>query len=629
MKKLFFSFTAGLVLATVWAVPAVAGPGLADGAAKFVGNITQSNSSPGPNDEYTKLWNQATAENGCKWGSIEGTRGKFNWAGCDAAYNWAKNNGGHFKFHALLWGGQYPGWLESLSVEDTKKAITEWFDAVKAHYPDIEMIDVANEAIRTGNGQYHSGYTRTKMIQALGGDNNDYAFLTTAFKMARERWPKAILIYNDYNTIQWNVQQGIDLINTIRKNGAPVDAYGLQAHDLMSDGGQAGGTGGGGVCLNYNTFVSTMEKIHRETNNFPVVISEYDVPSTDDGIQEQCVKEQFKYWMEDPNVAGITFWGYVYGHTWLDCNGRASGCSGLIKDGRDRKAMTWLRNYLASNKGVNTTGLPTGVTADPEPQTPFKGIAAAIPGKIEAEDFDVPGIGPGNNSYYVANIGNGNSDYRKDDSPNLYNSASGVVIGYNNTDNWYEYTVDVKESGTYTMFAAASSGAGGSFKLSIDEKDITEAIDVPAATSGDNNFSEFNKVSAKVNLTAGKHILRLTVVKEYLDIDYITFVAGENAIDPEPLSSAGTLTSSSSSAAIVIPASSNSTISIAQSLHFQFETRQDFDVFSAQGMFMGRLGGYSFEQAINTVKDSGRFAKGVYYIRCKSTKQMHTFRITE
>lgn len=78
MKKSLSSFASGLALAAACSVPAVAGPGIADGAAKFVGNITQSNTAPGPNDEYTKLWNQATAENGCKWGSIEGTRGKFN-----------------------------------------------------------------------------------------------------------------------------------------------------------------------------------------------------------------------------------------------------------------------------------------------------------------------------------------------------------------------------------------------------------------------------------------------------------------------------------------------------------------------------------------------------------------------
>ncbi|MCQ2109156.1 MAG: endo-1,4-beta-xylanase [Fibrobacter sp.] len=624
MKKSLSSFAAGLALAAACSVPAFAGPGIADGAAKFVGNITQSNTAPGPNDEYTKLWNQATAENGCKWGSIEGTRGRFNWAGCDAAYNWAKNNGGHFKFHALLWGGQYPGWLESLSVDETKKAITAWFDAVKEHYPDIEMIDVANEAIRTGNGQYHSGYTRTKIIPALGGDNNgDYQFLTTAFKMARERWPKAILIYNDYNTIQWHVDQGINLINTIRKNGAPVDAYGLQAHDLMSTGGGYNGTGGGGNCLNYNTFVSTMQKIHKETNNFPVIISEYDVPSTDDGIQKQCVSEQVKYWMEDPYVAGITFWGYIYGRTWLDCNGTASGCSGLIRNGQDRPAMTWLKEYLANNKGVNTTGLPTGETREPEPQTPFGGKAADIPGKIEAENFDVPGIGSGNDSYSVGSSGHGNSEYRKDDAPNLYKGATGVVIGYNSEGNWYEYTVDVKATGTYTMYAAVASANNTSgFKLSIDGEDITKSISVPQAASGEENYSDYNKVSADVNLTQGKHILRLTVTGSWFDIDYMTFVAkGEK--DPEPIEK-------SSSSSAEQPASSDDKTSIGPSLEFEYATRQDFDIFDMQGAFMGRIGAYSFGQAISYIKDSDvDFAKGVYYLRCKSTKQMMTFSITD
>ncbi|MDO4947666.1 MAG: endo-1,4-beta-xylanase [Fibrobacter sp.] len=642
MNKIFSLVAAGLTAASI----SYAGPGIADGAAKFVGNITQSNTAPGPNDEFTKLWNQATAENGCKWGSIEGQRGKYNWAGCDAAYDWAKNNGGHFKFHALLWGSQYPSWLESLSVDDTKKAITAWFDAVKAHYPDIEMIDVANEAIRTGNGQYHSNYTKTKIIQALGGDNNgDYQFLTTAFKMARERWPKAILIYNDYNTIQWNVDQGIDLINTIRKNGAPVDAYGLQAHDLMSTGGGYNGTGGGGNCLNYNTFKSTMEKIHSKTNNFPILISEYDVPSTDDNIQEQCYKEQFAYWMEDPNVAGITIWGYIYGRTWLDCNGQASGCSGLIKNGQDRKAMTWMRNYLKSNKGVNTTGLATGLVAEPEPQTPFGGKAATIPGKIEAENFDEPGIGAGNDSYYDTDSGNNacaennpalasdcKSNYRKDASVDIKTSGSGYVIGWGATDEWLEYTVDVAEVGTYSLFVAASSGNGGSYKLSVKNSDgtfsdLTETIKV-AAGANEDDYNSFAKNAVNVNFKkAGKQIVRFTIVEGYVDFDYMTFVAGADATDPEPISSS----------AVEAPASSDSKTpevgdkeSFVQNLKMEFETLQKFDVFDMQGSFMGRLNAYSFDQAINTVKESDvKFAKGVYYIRNKDTKQMTSFTIAQ
>ena len=622
-----------VALAAALAVPSFAGPGLADGATKFVGNITQSNTAPGPNDQFTELWNQATAENGCKWGSIEGSRGNYNWAGCDAAYNWAKNNGGLFKFHALLWGSQYPNWLPSLSVDETKKAITAWFDAVKKRYPEIDLIDVANEAIRTSNG-YHSNYKNTKIIEALGGDNNQsYQFLITAFQMARERWPNAILIYNDYNTIQWDVDGGIKLIQTLQKAKAPIDGYGLQGHDLMSTGGNYNGTGGGGNCMNYNTFKSTMEKIHSQTNNIPIFISEYDVPSTDDNIQEQCYKEQFSYWMEDPYVAGITIWGYIYGRTWLDCNGQASGCSGLIKNGQDRKAMTWLRSYLKSNKGVNVTGLGGGTPIDPEPQTPYGGKAWAIPGKIEAEDFDVPGKGrnedgTSNNSFSVANSGKGNSDYRKDTGVNIYKSGTGNVIGYNDEGNWYEYTVDVKQSGMYTMYAAvAAAGSTSSFMVSVDGVDRTQSLAVPAAASGDENYGDFNKVETDIELTEGQHIIRITVTGAWFDFDYMNFSrkgeGDEFAIIKNPSQSvtpADTSKKDTSVGGVTEPQA------IVQNLQFEDDVLQHYDLFDMNGMFLGRLSGYGFDMAIETVRHGERkFAPGVYSLRNRFSGKMQSF----
>jgi GH35 family endo-1,4-beta-xylanase len=313
---------------------------LANGSTKFLGNITTNGQI---RSDFGTYWNQITAENECKWGSIEGTRGVYNFKGCNDAYMWAKNNGGHFKFHALVWGSQYPKWLESLSADDTKKAITDWFDAVKKQFPDLEMIDVVNEAIRTGTNQYHSGYTNTKIIQALGGDNNDYAFVTTAFKMARERWPKAILIYNDYNTFRWQINEGIALVNQIKKAGAPVDAYGQQAHDLTD--------------MDATTFKAALKKIH-DGVGIPLFITEYDIGTLDDNLQKQRYSEQIpEFWNAD-YVAGVTLWGYIFGSTWVDDKATGTkGISGIIKNGADRPAMTWLKQYMASNKGVNTTGL--------------------------------------------------------------------------------------------------------------------------------------------------------------------------------------------------------------------------------------------------------------------------------
>ena len=615
MKKPLSTTTKALMLALAASTFSFAGPGLADGAAKFVGNIIQGSAA---RSDYTTLWNQATAENGCKWGSVEGTRGQYNWRDCDAAYNWAKQNGGHFKFHALVWGSQYPNWLPGLSVDETKKAITAWFDAVQQRYPDLEMIDVVNEAIRGNGGGYHSGYNNTKIIQALGGDNNgDYAFITTAFKMARDRWPNAILIYNDYNTIQWDVDGGINLVNTIKKNGAPIDGYGLQAHDLMTNGGNGGGTGGGGDCMNYNTFTSTMEKIHSKTNNIPIFISEYDVPSIDDGIQKQCVSEQFKYWMEDPHVAGITFWGYIYGQTWLDCNKKANGCSGLIKDGKDRAAMTWLRDYLSKNKGVNETGLPTGDVAPvpPEPQLPFKGEAFAVPGKIQAEDFDIPGKGKNedgtsNQSYGDDSENHGDSDYRKDTGVDLYKkSGDRIVVGYNQTGDWLEYTINVAEAGDYTFFAAvASANNTSSFQMSLDGKELTDKISVPQASSGEENYDDYNKVSANVTLPAGKHILRMDVTGDWFDIDYFTFVKGKDATDPEPIE----------------------TQIITNDIQLNQNTLQDYFVFDAHGVNLGVISGYGFDAAAEMLKSSSDIRNsGIYYLRNRTTGKMQSVRIAK
>ena len=329
------------------AVSSISALGLADGAAKFLGNIPVDGEVP---SDFAKYWNQITPEYECLWVQIEATRGEFDFSKCDAIYNWAKENGVLFKFNTLVWGSRYPGWVSQLNVEETKDAITAWFDAVAEHYPDLEMIDVVTEAGRSATNQYHSGFGRGNLfIDALGGDNDgDYNFVTTAFKMARERWPKAILIYNDYNTFQWQRDVGINLINTIKKNGAPVDGYGMQGHDLMATGSSPTN------CLNFNILKKYLQEIIDSTQ-IPLFITEYDIATLDDEIQKRCYSEQIPLFMEEEHIAGITLWGYIYGKTWASCNAREQGCSGIIRDGIDRPAMTWLKEYFNFQEDSTTT----------------------------------------------------------------------------------------------------------------------------------------------------------------------------------------------------------------------------------------------------------------------------------
>lgn len=495
--------------------------GLAENASKFVGNITTQGQI---RSDFSTLWNQITAENECKWASIEGTRGQYRFDGCKAAYNWAKQNGGYFKFHALLWGSQYPSWLESLNAEQTKQAITEWFDAVKKNIPEPDMIDVVNEAIRTGNNQYHSNYPKTKIIEAMGGDNGNYTFIVNAFKMARERWPKAVLIYNDYNTVQWNKNEGIDLINKIKQGGAPVDAYGLQAHDMQKQGGAANGTGGGGSCYELSKLKSDIEDIWNKTQ-LPMFISEYDIFTSNDDEQKACYEQQISYFMENEHIAGITIWGYIYGKTWND------GTSGIIRDEKDRAAMTWLKSYLPSHPGNNTTGLLNSTPVEPEPQKPFKGTAFDLTAPIEAEDFDIPGKGrnedgTNNNSYSASGSCDGtwNTTYR-DGTASIGEKNGGLVLGCNPTGNYFEYTIKVPEPGRYVVYVTVAAEGDGAILFKSGDKAISDTIKY----SGD-SWNKFDIAKGSVTFeTDGEQILTLEIAQGYIDVDKFEFMVTDCA----------------------------------------------------------------------------------------------------
>ena len=626
MKKLSLS----LAVAAIASLATVANAALADGGAKFVGNITTSGQI---RDDMGTYWNQITPENGCKWGSIHslsnGNSGtsKFAWDNydkCEGAYKWAKEKPGerHFKFHALVWGSQYPNFLckkknPSITVEKTKQYITEWFDAVAAKFPDLEYIDVVNEAIWAGDN-YHSGYGKpaagaegrstddtecggSYIIEALGGDRvvngkHQYDFITTAFKMARERWPKAVLIYNDYNTLSWQMNEGIELIQTIVKNGAPVDAYGQQAHDCKG--------------MSKSDFESKMTRIHNETG-LPLLVSEYDIGEADDTKQKNDYANQIPFMWETPWVAGITIWGYINGATW------AANTGIMEKDGRKRAAMTWLEDYFAKNlsKGQNEV---TFTPVEPEPQLPFKGQPIALPGKVEAEDFDIPGVGvnedgTSNQSYSDDSENHGDSDYRKDTGVDLYKKATGVIVGYNSEGDWLEWTVNVKEAGDYTMFAAvAAAGSTSSFQLSLDGKALTDVITVPAATSGEENYDDYNKVSANVTLPEGTHILRMDVTGAWFDVDYFTFVKGKDATDPEP----------------IIGEDDPGTTSIAN-VKFDAGKLQDYYVFDQNGVRLGLMSAYGFNAAADMLRSSSMVkTSGVYYLRNRFTGAMQSVRVT-
>lgn len=302
----------------------VASAQLAQNPDKFLGNITTGYQIDYGKEMFYEMWNQITPENESKWDQIQGSnRETFFWNNCDNIYRYAKQHGFPFKLHTLVWGQQYPKWMDGLSQEEQLAAVTAWMDALKERYPDVQMIDVVNEAL--------VGHAPAPYKDALGGDGvTGYDWIVNAFEMAYERWPNAILIYNDYNTFQWNTDQYIDLVTKLRDAGAPIDAYGCQSHELLG--------------CNLTTLKNAMAKVQNALK-MPMYITEYDIGTDNDNDQLKYYKEQIPAMWEADYCAGVTLWGYIYGKTWT-----TNGNSGIIKDGVDRPAMTWLREYMQTDK---------------------------------------------------------------------------------------------------------------------------------------------------------------------------------------------------------------------------------------------------------------------------------------
>ena len=519
---------------------------------KFLGNITTGGSveAGGGVPSYYTLWNQITCENESKWSSVEGSRGNFNWNGSDNAFNYAKSHNFTYKFHALVWGAQYPGWLENLSPKERFAAYVNWFDHAKEKYNTLPMIDVVNEAV----GMHQKGNPMVK--ESLGGGGKTgYDWLIKAFDMAYERWPDAILIYNDYNSIQYDIDPYIDLVRTLRDAGAPIDAYGNQSHAVAN--------------MNSTSLSNALNK-QQDALQMPMFITELDIDIADDAQQKAQYQQVLPVMWEAPYCAGVTLWGYILGRTWVDN-------SGLYRNGVERPAMTWIKEYMATDAAKNAVGpfpgtkkeasiyiRPAALKVAANDVLPVKIHARLATKTIEKVDFYV------NDNlvktmteapYVVEHIANspnwntmkavvtatdgttyeryGRFQVAKGTKRTPYNGSAIEIPGTIKTSEfdkglagvvassttrsfpmsvqdgqWMEYTVDVKEAGLYTLEAeVASAKAGCSFHLAeytLDNiKFLTEFTEVPNTGS----TSEFRTVRCPITeyLTEGRHVLTFLV----------------------------------------------------------------------------------------------------------------------
>jgi hypothetical protein len=138
--------------------------------------------------------------------------------------------------------------------------------------------------------------------------------------------------------------------------------------------------------------------------------------------------------------------------------------------------------------------------------TPYSGVAVALPGRIEAENYDKGGEGI---AYHDTTPGNSTGAYRTDDVDirTTTDGSAAYTIKSVRAGEWLAYSVSLAGGGTFSIdLRTASLGPGGTVHVMVDGADVTGAIALPD-TGGWNTWQTVTR--SGVTLPAGLHVVKL------------------------------------------------------------------------------------------------------------------------
>lgn len=164
--------------------------------------------------------------------------------------------------------------------------------------------------------------------------------------------------------------------------------------------------------------------------------------------------------------------------------------------------------------------------------TPYTGTPLAVPGTVQAENFDLGGEGVG---YHDLTAGNSGGVYRTSESVDITTSrdtqTGGYVVYRFQSSEWLAYTVSVATGGTFDLAVRASNHYSSQpyFHMEMDGVNVTGSIPVPKTGS----WNTFQWVTGKIGvpISAGQHIVKVVSDTQYFDLDAVrlstsTTVAG-------------------------------------------------------------------------------------------------------
>ncbi|MBR7835101.1 glycoside hydrolase family 3 C-terminal domain-containing protein [Actinospica durhamensis] len=185
-----------------------------------------------------------------------------------------------------------------------------------------------------------------------------------------------------------------------------------------------------------------------------------------------------------------------------------------------------LRAVLAAAalSALSLTAAPTAAHA--AGSAPFGGTAAAVPGTVQAANYDTGGQGVAYNA-----TANGSADSYRSDGIDLETTADtqdttvaggAYDMGWTNPGQWFDYTVDVATAGTYSIALRLSSPYGITDALHIANSAGT-SLSGPVAVPNTGGYETWATVAVSVTLPAGQQTLTLDQDSNGFNFHYMTF----------------------------------------------------------------------------------------------------------
>ncbi|HXC84252.1 MAG TPA: carbohydrate-binding protein [Trebonia sp.] len=180
---------------------------------------------------------------------------------------------------------------------------------------------------------------------------------------------------------------------------------------------------------------------------------------------------------------------------------------------------------------------------------PFGGTPAAVPGTVQAANYDTGGQGV---AYNITAVNGTANSYRSDgvdleataDTVDTGVAGGAYDLGWTAAGQWFHYTVDVASAGTYALslrLAAPTAVTDGLHIANSAGTNLTGSITVPA-TGG---YQDWTTVTASVTLPAGVQTLTVDQDNAGWNIHFLTFAAaggsGEGPYGGTPAAVPGTV----------------------------------------------------------------------------------------